>query len=159
MNISPVSFGRTIKVNAPLNVAHRMAELVNQSKSVQDKNEKTSQQALKTIFYDSNLGSAQALEINGETYIVTGETSRFVSDVKLDAAIYITSAKKEYGEDETFEKIKESEIKRCNEYLSLIVKHSNESLSISTKYENNNSVSDSIQVADRIKIKSINLML
>ena len=54
MNINPISFGRTIKVNAPLNVAHRMAELINQSKEVQDTSEKTSQQALKKIFYDAN---------------------------------------------------------------------------------------------------------
>ena len=157
MNINPISFGRTIKVNAPLNVAHRMAELINQSKEVQDTSEKTSQQALKKIFYDANLGSAQAIDIKGESYIVTGETSRKVSDFKLDAAVHISAAKKTYGENEEFQKIKDEETKRCNEYLNLIVEMSDEEISISPKYSFLSK--NSKPICDRVKIKSINLVL
>lgn len=155
MNISPVSFGRTVKVNAPLNVAQRMAEIINQSRSVQDKEERSSQQKLKTMFYDANIGSAQAIEVEECTYIVTGEESRAISDLKLDTAIHINSAKNTYGDSKDFARIKEEEIKRCNEYLALMVQMNKEAISITPKY----GYETSKPICDRVKIKTINIVL
>lgn len=155
MNISPVSFGRTVKINAPLNVAQRMAEIINQSRSVQDREERTSQQKLKSMFYDANIGSAQALEIDGQSYIVTGEESRAISDLKLDTAIHINCAKNTYGDSKDFARIKEEEIKRCNEYLELMVQMNKEAISITPKY----GYETSKPICDKVKIKSINIML
>ena len=155
MNISPVSFGRTVKINAPLKVAHRMAELINQSRNVKDMEEKSAQQRLKAMFYDSNVGSAQALEVNGESYIVTGETSHLVSDIRLDSAIHINSAKNTYGDSKDFARIREEEIKRCNEYLSIIVQMNKEAICITPQY----GYETSKPICDRVKIKSINVVL
>ena len=155
MNISPVAFGRTVKVNAPLNVAQRMAEIINQSRSVQDREERTSQQKLKSMFYDANIGSAQALEIDGQSYIVTGEESRAISDLKLDTAIHINSAKNTYGDSKDFARIKEEEIKRCNEYLELMVQMNKEAICITPQYV----YETSKPICDKVKVKSINIML
>ena len=155
MNISPVAFGRTVKVNAPLNVAQRMAEIINQSRSVQDREERTSQQKLKSMFYDANIGSAQALEIDGQSYIVTGEESRAISDLKLDTAIHINSAKNTYGDSKDFARIKEEEIKRCNEYLELMVQMNKEAICITPQY----GYETSKPICDKVKVKSINIML
>ncbi|MBQ8887764.1 MAG: hypothetical protein IJY61_08700 [Candidatus Gastranaerophilales bacterium] len=155
MNISPVSFGRTVKINAPLKVAQRMSELINQNRSVQDREERTSQQKLKTLFYDANVGSAQAVEVDEGIYIVSGEDSQAVSDLKLDTGIHINAAKNAYGDSEDFAKIKEEEIKRCNEYLNLIVQMNKEAISIFPKY----GYETSKPICDRVKIKSINVVL
>lgn len=159
MNISPVSFGRTIRVNAPLDVAKRMAELVNQSRLVNDSEERSAQQKLKTLFYDSNVGSAQVVQVNEQQYIVTGDTSLAVSDLKLDAAIHINCAKNAYGESEMYEMVKEEETKRCNEYLDLIIQTSEEPLSISTKYTDVPNGKEWDSVGTKIKIKSVNLII
>ena len=155
MNISPVSFGRTVKINAPLNVAQRMAEIINQSKNVKDRDERSSQQKLKTIFYDANTGSAQAIEVDGQSYIVSGEESQTVSSFKLDTAIDINLAKKTYGDSKDFARIKEEEIKRCNEYLALMVQMNKEAISIYPKYD----YETSKPICDKVKIKSINVIL
>ena len=155
MKTSPVSFGRTVRINAPLKVAHRVAELINQSRSVQDIEERCSQQRLKTLFYDANVGSAQALELDGQSYVVTGEESRAISDLKLDTAIHINCAKNTYGDSKDFARIKEEEIKRCNEYLDLMVQMNKEAISIIPKY----GYETSKPICDRVKIKSINVVL
>ena len=50
MNTNPVSFGRTIKVNAPIPIAKHAADLIN---SVQNrKGESRVQQQLKGLFFD-----------------------------------------------------------------------------------------------------------
>ena len=159
MNISPVSFGRTIKINAPLNVAQRMAELINQNRSVQDREEKSVQQKLKTMFYDANVGSAQAVDVNGKSYIVTGETSYAVSDLLLDTAIHINAAKNAYGESEMFKMVEDEENKRCQEYLDLIIENSEEPISLSTKYIDVPKEKGLESVESRVKIKTINVVL
>ena len=159
MNIRPVSFGRTIRVNAPLNVAKRMAELVNQNRSVEEREERSSQQKLKALFYDANIGSAQALELDKKSYIVTGDESQAVSDLLLDRGIHIGLAKNAYGEGEMFELAKDEEDKRCNEYLSLIVANSVEPMSIYAKYADVPKGKELDSVGTRVKIKSINVVL
>lgn len=159
MNVNPVSFGRTIRVNAQLNVAKRMAELVNQNRNVEDREERSSQQKLKTLFYDANTGSAQAIELNKKSYIVTGDESQAVSDLLLDRGIHIGLAKNAYGEGEMFELAKDEEDKRCQEYLGYIVENSVEPVSISVKYTDVPKSKEFDSVGTRVKIKSINVVL
>lgn len=159
MNISPVSFGRTIRVNAPLKVAQRMAELVNQNRGVEDREERSSQQKLKTLFYDSNVGGAQAVEVDKKTYIVTGDESQSVSDLLLDTSIHINLAKKSFGTGEMYEMVKDEENKRCQEYLGYIIKNSAEPVSIYTKYTDVPKGKELDSVGTRVKIKSINVVL
>ena len=159
MNISPVSFGRTIRVNAPLNVAQRMADLVNQTRDVEDRDERSSQQKLKTIFYDSNVGRAQTVSIDNKSYIVTGEESIRVSDARLDMTIHVFDAKGTYGEGDMLELVKDEETKRCNEFLDVIVKHSAEPVSILPKYNNVPKSKEVDSDQTRVKIKSINVIL
>ena len=84
MNISPISFGRIVKINAPLSVTQRMVDIINQDKSVSDKKERKVQQELKSIFSDTTLGEAQAVDVDGVSYIFTGDDSLAYSDVKQE---------------------------------------------------------------------------
>ena len=87
MNISPVSFGRTIRVNAPLNVAQRMADIANQDKKVKDKKERKVQKELKSILSDTRMGCAQAFEVSGDSYIVSGVDSIVFLSIKKETII------------------------------------------------------------------------
>ena len=84
MNVNPVSFGRTVKVNAPLNVAEHTVNLIN---NVQvKKGESRVQQQLKDFFYDVEQGNGKARVVapngkQGDIFIVTGEESKAVFDL------------------------------------------------------------------------------
>ena len=82
MQVNPVSFGRTVRVNAPLQVAEHAADLVNSIPT--KKGEARVQQQLKTFFYDAENGEERAraiapLDKNGAVYIVNGEESKIVN--------------------------------------------------------------------------------
>ena len=49
MQIRPISFGRTIKVNAPISVSKHAANLINSVQTI--RGESDVQQQLKTLFY------------------------------------------------------------------------------------------------------------
>ena len=90
MNVNPVSFGRTVRVNVPLQVAEHAADLVNSVPT--KKGEARVQQQLKTFFYDVEKGDGRARAIaplgkDGSVFIVTGEDSRAAPRQELHASV------------------------------------------------------------------------
>ena len=123
MNVNPVSFGRTVKVNAPLKVAEHAADLVNSLST--KKGEARVQQQLKSFFFDSELGRARAIAPYGKTgdiFIVTGEDSNEVGELIKDRQFHINAAKKNYGNDSfAFNCVKDSENARFEDLLKLTI--------------------------------------
>ncbi len=94
MNINPVSFGRTIKINMnkpelDSEVFPRLLYLLNTNEP-QKYDSADLQKQLKTIFDDTNVGKARPIFLVSEPdgYIVTGETSNKIGEF-LDT--YITN--------------------------------------------------------------------
>ncbi len=136
MNINPVSFGRTIKVNAPLSVAKHAVDLINTIP--QRRGESRVQQQLKVIFYDTDKGRARAVAANGESgdvYIVSGMAGNDVGLLIKDRNFHIDEAKKTYGEDcYTYECIKEAEDERYTDLLTLVLFETEEPMELDIDY-------------------------
>ncbi len=84
MNIAPLSFGRIVKVNAPLNVAEKVADLVN------GKENGPAARKAKGIFCDSGSGEAIALNPTrkqNESYIFSGLDARKAREIETDMRI------------------------------------------------------------------------
>ena len=136
MNVNPVSFGRTIKVNAPLNVAEHAADLINSIPT--KKGESRVQQQLKSIFFDSEDGRARAITPYGKTgdvYIVTGEASKEVGALIKDRQFQLNAAKKNYGNDSfAFNCVKDAENSRFEDLLKMTIHETEEPLELDINY-------------------------
>lgn len=136
MNINPVSFGRTIKVNSSFSVAQHAADLINTIPLV--RGEAKVQQQLKDIFYDTDKGRARAVAANGESgdvYIVSGMAGNDVGLLIKDRNFHIDEAKKTYGEDcYTYECIKEAEDERYTDLLTLVLFETEEPMELDIDY-------------------------
>ena len=111
MNVCPINFGRTIKVNAPFQVAKHAASLIN---TAQPQNgEENVQQQLKYIFRDTCAEKARVVAPDGkqgDIYIVSGEASKRVNYLINDRKMHIDLAKKRYSKDDSvYSAIKNSE--------------------------------------------------
>ena len=159
MNISPVSFGRIVKINAPLSVTQRMVDIINQEKSVSDKKERKVQQELKSIFCDTNIGSAQAVDVDGVSYIFTGDDSLAYSDVKQECDELISHFKKCFCHNkDRAKKEEDNQIERFETYKRIIVDCLNPDKTRITPYYR--FIPETIDLSkDEIRIKSINITL
>ena len=136
MNTNPISFGRTIKVNASIPVAKHAADLIN---SVPNRRgESRVQQQLKGLFFDSEQGSARVITPYGKTgdvFIVTGEASNDIAALKKDRNEQLSAAKKNYGADSfTFNLVKEAEDSRYDDLVKLTIHESKEPLELNIDY-------------------------
>lgn len=155
MSINPVSFGRTVKVNAPLKVAKQAAKLINMDKKVVgSKDEKNVQKKLIVLFDDSTQGAAQAVSVNGYSYLVTGEESQRVADLKFDRSIQLDAAKKLYGNGEMYDIVKSAEDDRYDDLLKGIIYETEEPVSLSFKYSKASHRSKA-----KVKLNSMNVIL
>ena len=159
MKTGPVSFGRMFKINAPLNVTQRMADIINQDKSVQDKKERKVQQELKSIFYDTNIGNAQAVDVNGVSYIFSGDDSLCLSDVEKERDELISHFKECYCHNKDRAKEEEDrQIERFETYKRIVVDCLNPDKTRITPYYR--FIPEHINLSkDAIRIKSINVTL
>ena len=78
MQISPISFGRAIKINAPLPVAKKLAEdanIANYGDFSSNPKTKSMQKFLDKIFNDTQVpnGKARVVELDGNVYIFSGK--------------------------------------------------------------------------------------
>lgn len=92
MNISPVSFGKTVRVNSSIEDARRIAELANSSKPYSK--EKKAQKQAKEIFNDVTAeGQAIAIELNNgkDVYVLSGDESQKAQQFYEDLVIEILS--------------------------------------------------------------------
>ena len=156
ININPVNFGRTIKINAPSNVAKRMADLVNTDSEEKDSEERSIQQKLKKLFYDTHLGTAQVIDVNRKTYIVTGEESQSITDLTLSVEDNKSTALYAYGNGEMYNLVSEAENKRYKDGVKSIINRTKEPVSI---YASHGYIKDPEVGSDRVKVKSINVIL
>ena len=150
MNVNPVSFGRTVKVNAPLKIAEHAADLVNSIPN--KKGEARVQQQLKTFFYDAEKGHGRARVIapngkQGDVYIVTGEDSKIVGELFKDKKLQLEAAKKNYGQSEMYEMVKDAEDARINDLLTLSIAETLEPVELNIDYSER-----------KHRIKSINIV-
>lgn len=148
MNINSVSFGRTIKVNAPYKVAQEAVDLIN---TVPTKKGKSNvKQKLKDIFYDTDQGIARVVAPDGkkgDIFIVSGEASQDVCLVSNHKKFNLDYAKKQYGKDSaTYEEIKKSEKERYSDLLKLIIMETQEPMEIGLKYSNKKHCIESIDI-------------
>lgn len=149
MQIRPISFGRTIKVNAPISVSKHAANLINSVQTI--RGESDVQQQLKTLFYDSKEGRARAVAVDGnpnESYIVTGQASKDVSILIKDKNEQIAAAKKNYGECEMFNMVKDAENERFRDLLTLIIAENEEPIELNIDYSKRKN-----------RIKSLNILI
>lgn len=155
MNINPISFGRTIKVNAPLNVAKRATQLINMDKTVVgSKNEKEVQRKLIKLFYDSPQGAAQAVCVNGQSYIVTGEESQRVAELKFDRGFQLEAAERLFGKGNMFDAVKDCENDRYEDLLKGIISDTEEPVSVLFNYSK-----ASHRAKSKVKLNSMNVIL
>ena len=137
MNVNAVSFGRTVRINAPLKVAEHAADLVNSSPT--KKGEARVQQQLKTFFYDAEQGSSKARAIaplgkDGSVFIVTGEDSKAVDELLQDKKLQLEAAKKNYDRSEMFEMVKDAENARFKDLLTLSISENLEPVELNIDY-------------------------
>lgn len=138
MNVNQVSFGRTVKVNAPLKVAEHVADLVN-SLPIK-KGEARVQQQLKTFFYDAEHGNGRARAIapngkNGDVFILTGDESIELGELIKDRETQLNAAKNNYGEKSDFYSyVKEAENDRFKDVATLLISDTLEPVELDIDY-------------------------
>ena len=137
MNVNPVSFGRTVKVNAPLSVAEHTVNLINDAQP--KRGEARVQQQLKNFFFDTEQGNGKARVVapngkQGDIFIVTGEESKSVVDLLKDRKIQLNAAKEKYGESELYAVVKEAENTRLKDLLTLIIDETKEPVELDVDY-------------------------
>ena len=134
MNINPISFGRTVRVNASLSDAKQIANLINLDNATSDKKEvKDSQDKLKRIFYDREDGDARAVQVYGQSYILTGEASQMAKTLIEDRQFQLDAAMKLYGESEMYNLVKGAEDDRFEDYMKLLIFETKEPISINVR--------------------------
>lgn len=150
MQINPISFGRTVKVNAPLSVTKHAADLINSAQNI--RGEAAVQQQLKTLFYDSKEGRAIAVPVSGnknESYIFTGNESKDVAILLKDRKEQINAAKKHYGTGTSmFEIVKNAEDERFSDLLTLLVAETEEPIELDIEFSKRKN-----------RIKSLNILI
>lgn len=146
MNVSPISFGRTVKVNAPLAVTKQAVELINNPQT--KKGEAKVQQQLKTLFYDSDEGKAKAVCVNGQSYILTGKDSQSLKALENARECQLYAAKKNYGESPMYDLVKDSEDDRYTDLVKLLVAETEEPVELNLEYQKR-----------KHRIKSINITI
>ena len=103
MNISPVSFGRTVKIvgNSPLNSAVRSIQLVNGT-GTPTANEQKSYEKLQRTFYDSGKGEmlqAISFDNNKTAYVLSGKEYQQLFSLMCEKHQQIFDAISIYGEN------------------------------------------------------------
>lgn len=138
MNVNPVSFGRTIKVNAPVKVAEHAADLINSVPN--KKGESRVQQQLKTLFHDSRWGRARVVAPygkHGDVFILTGTESEEVAELIKDRRFQLSKAKENYGKDsDMYGYVKDAEDARYNDLLKLAIHETQEPIELNLEYCN-----------------------
>lgn len=108
--ISPISFGRAVKINAPIEIANKIAKSANSPVTVSGIDS-----FAKSIFTDTNIAKAKVVSVNpNEVYIFSGEEAKQQSKIlkelkeKIDKSDELISS---FSDDDTDEISKNKAIK------------------------------------------------
>ncbi len=147
MNIAPVSFGRTVRVNAPYHITKQAANLVNDFNV--SPAEKNVQKQLKAVFSDrSKDGEARVISFNDRTsYILSGDESEKANKLRYDMEEYIEAAGEYYGSGPLFDITKDVESERYEDLIKLLISETEDGTALNIDYDSNNN-----------QIKSINFV-
>ena len=148
MSINAVNFGRTVRVNAPYNVAQQAANLVNGYNV--SKEEKKVQKQLKTLFFDKTKdGDAQVFSVSQNTsYILSGEESKRAYALRGEMEETIEHAGAYYGAGDILEIAKECAADRYADLMKLLISETHDGTELNIDYDKN-----------KKQIKSINVMI
>ncbi len=147
MNISPVSFGRTVKVNAPYHIAQQAANLVNDFNVSPE--EKKVQKQLKSLFSDrSKDGEARVISLDKNTsYILSGDESEKANTFRFEMEEAIEAAGEYYGSGKLLDISIETESERYEDLIKSLISKTEDGTILDIDYDEN-----------RQQIKSINLI-
>ena len=149
MNINPVSFGRTVKVNAPYHVAQQAANLVNDYNVSQE--EKQVQKQLKTLFFDRTKdGEARVYSMGPNTsYIFSGEESEQANALRFEMEETIEAGREYYGANSPLADITaECESDRYEDLMKLLISETYDGTTLDIDYNDKKG-----------QIKAINLVI
>ena len=96
MNISPVSFGKIIRVNGSMEAAQKAVDLINNP--AKNKDEKENQDQLRKIFNDRACFATQVISANGKPYILSGIDSEEAEYLRRDTIAEIERVAQECGD-------------------------------------------------------------
>ena len=149
MTINPISFGRTVKVNAPYHVAQQAANLVNDNNV--NKEEKNVQKQLKTLFFDRTKdGEARVFAMDSNTsYILSGEESEHANALKFEMDEMIEAGREYYGANSSAASLKaDMETERYEDLMKLLIAETYDGTTLDIDYDESKG-----------QIKAINLMI
>ena len=119
MNISPISFGKTVKVYAPFHEAVRIANAANGGPTVSNK----VQEQVKDIFDDTKNGHALAFTFDDNSkycYIFSGDESREYQHNLFNKAKLVRKIKMNYPITEALPKVLKAKEDFTNKTIELI---------------------------------------
>lgn len=149
MNINPVSFGRTVKVNVPYHVAQQAANLVNDQNV--SKEEKQVQKQLKTLFFDRTKdGEAKVFSTSPNvSYILSGEESEHANALRFEMDEMIEAGREYYGSNSPAASLKaDIEAERYEDLMKLLIAETYDGTTLDIDYDESKG-----------QIKAINLMI
>lgn len=146
MKISPVSFGKAVKINGSKEQAFDIARLANDRKA--QKSERKAQKEVKAIFDDAYTAPAQVavFKTRGKenVYIVSGKEAAKFEELNDKLVNNIILAGTVLGKGDKFNHICKQQMQKNNKEVRNIVLNSAENYSITPVYNHKNSSIKSI---------------
>lgn len=136
MNIAPISFGKTIKINASETAAHEAASLINNPKV--DKCCKSVQNKLKQTFNDvTPRGEAYVYTIpeDKETFILTGKESEKATEYYVDMVDDTEEMGRYYGAGHLFDISSNAAVERFQERMKSLINSTRDNFEISLAFD------------------------
>ena len=147
MNIAPISFGKTIKINASEVAAHEAAFLINNPNV--DKCCKSVQNKLKQVFDDaSKRGEAYVYTIpeEKETFILTGKESEKATEYYVDMVDDTEEMGRYYGAGHLFDISSNAAVERFQERMKSLINSTREDYEISLDFDERKSKIHKVEI-------------
>lgn len=135
MKIAPISFGKTVKINAPEVAAYEAANLINNQN--QEKGCKKVQKELKDIFNDTTQkGDAYVYTLpeENETFILTGKECEKAASFYEEMIDGIDEAGSYYGAGDLFQIAAETLVERFQGNMQKLINETRENFEVSITY-------------------------
>ena len=147
MKIAPISFGKTIKINASETAAHEAAFLINNPNV--DKCCKSVQNKLKQTFNDvTPRGEAYVYTIpeEKETFILTGKESEKATEFYVDMVDDTEEMGRYYGAGHLFDISSNAAVERFQERMKSLINATREDYEISLTFDERKSKIHNVEI-------------